>query len=292
MKLKVLIIGATGQVGGALLDVLKKNKDFQVFGSGRSKSGICFSLDITKKREVDKVIEKIKPNLIMLPAAFTNVEACESKRSFAHEVNVKGVENVVLASKENLSKLVYFSTAYVFDGRKGDYKEDDKKNPINFYGKTKTESEEIIQKELNDYLIVRTNWVFDIGYDQKNFIFFLLRTLKQKGSLRVPDDQYGNPTLARNIAWAVEELIQKNKKGIYHIVGKDKMSKYQWARRVAEYFNLNHELVVPVSSKELGQKAPRPQKDDLNIEKTKRDLKTKLLSLEKSLDLIKSRVKL
>jgi len=292
MKLKILIIGTAGQVGGALLDILKKNKDFKVIGADKIKSKNSLSLNITKSKEINQAFQQIKPHIVILPAAFSNVNACEDRHTFTYDTNVKGVENIVRASKENLAKVVYISTAYIFDGKRGDYKESDRPNPINFYAKTKLEAEKIIQRELNDYLIIRTNWVFDIGYDQKNFIVYLLETLKKKQSVKVPYDQYGNPTLARNIAWTIEELIQKNKKGIYHIVGRDKMNKYQWATRVAKYFNLDYKLVLPVSSKSLGQKAPRPKKDDLNIAKAKRELKTKLLSLKESLGLISQRIKL
>jgi len=292
MKLKILIIGSSGQIGGALLDVLSKNKAFKVVGADKISSKGTPFLDITKKRGVNRFFKKIKPQVIILLAAFTNVDACEDRRTFAYNTNVKGVNNVVQAAKRNLAKLIYISTAYVFDGKRGDYKEDDKPHPINFYAKTKLEAERIIQKELKDYLIIRTNWIFDLGYDQKNFVIRLLNTLKKKESLKVPNNQYGNPTLARNIAWVLEELIRKNKKGIYHIAGRDKMSKYQWAIRVAKHFNLDHKLIIPVSSKTLKQKARRPKKDDLNLTKAKKELNTKLLSLKEALVLLNQRIKL
>jgi len=292
MKLRILIIGTAGQVGGALLDVLKKNKNFEVVGADKISSKSVLFLDIRKRKKVNQFFQRIKPQVVILAAAFTDVDACEEHQILAHDINVKGVKNVAEAAKENLSKIVYFSTAYVFDGKKGNYGENDSPHPINFYAKTKLEAERIIQKELNNYLIIRTNWVFDLGYDQKNFVFRLINTLKKKEPLKVPNDQYGNPTLARNIAWVIEELIQKNKKGIYHIVGRDKMNRYQLAVKVAKYFNLDHKLILPVSSKVLKQRAPRPKKDDLNITKAKKELKTKLLSLKEALALLNQRIKL
>lgn len=287
MKIKILIIGAAGQVGGAFFDVFKRNKDFSVFGADKISSSKILYLDITKKQDIEKLFKKISPDIVILPAAFSNVDACEDKKNFTRQVNVKGVENVVVAAKKRLAKIIYFSTAYIFDGRIGNYRENDNPNPINFYAKTKLKAEKIIQRELNDYLIIRTNWVFDLGYDQKNFVVRLLASLKRNESVKVPCDQYGNPTLARNIAWVAEELIQKNKKGIYHIVGREKMNKYQWAKRAAEYFKLNSKLIIPVSTRSLKQRAARPRKSDLNIQKSKKELKTKLFSLKEELELFK-----
>ena len=289
--MNILIIGSAGQVGGALADVLRRNKNFKVTAADKtiSKSGVF--LDITNGKQAFQLIDKIKPSVIILSAAITNVDFCEDHQKIAHKINVKGVENIVEAAKKDLSKLIYISTAYVFNGRKGNYKENDKPCPINYYAQTKLEAEGIVQKELNDYLIIRTNWVFDSGYDQRNFIVRLLGALKNKELVKAPNDQYGNPTLARNIAWAVEELIQKNKKGIYHIVGRDKMSKYQWALKTAKYFNLDPKLVIPVSTNNLKQRAKRPKKDDLNIQKVQKELETKMFLLDESLSFFKAQDK-
>ncbi|MCK4781667.1 SDR family oxidoreductase [Candidatus Parcubacteria bacterium] len=287
--MNILIIGSAGQVGGALADILKRNKNFKVIAADKVISKGRVFLDITDRKQALRFIDKVKPSVIILPAAITNVDFCEDQQRVAYKVNVKGVKNIVQAAKKNLSKFIYISTAYVFNGRKGNYKENDKPCPINYYAQTKLEAERIVQNELNDYLIIRTNWVFDLGYDQKNFIVRLLNALKNEELVKVPNDQYGNPTLARNIAWATEELIKKNKKGIYHIVGRDKMSKYQWALKTARYFNLDPRLVTPVSTNNLKQRAMRPKKDDLNIYKAQKELKTKMFSLNESLNFFKAR---
>lgn len=290
MKLKILIIGVSGQVGGVLLDVLKKKKSFEVAGADKISSRDALFLDITKKKKVYRFFEEIKPDVVVLLAALTNADTCEDQKNLAYNINVKGATNVIQAAKKNLSKVIYLSTAYVFDGKTGGYLENDRPHPINYYGKTKLAAEKIIQRELNDYLIIRTTWIFDLGYDQRNFAARLLDALKKKELIKVPNDQYGNPTLARNIAWVIEELIQKNKKGVYHIAGQGKMNKYQWAVRVAKYFNLDYKLIIPVSSKSLGQKVRRPKKGDLNTLKARKELKIKLLSLNEALGLLKKTI--
>lgn len=287
MKQKVLIIGIAGLIGGAVAEVFRKNRNFQVVGADKVTSKQIQFLDITKKNEVSRFIKKIKPAIIILTAAFTNVDACQTQKRLARDVNFKGAENVARAAKGNSSKLIYLSTSYIFDGKKGNYRENDKPHPINYYAQTKLEAEKIIQKELKDYLIIRTNWVFDLGYDARNFIVRLLDNLKNGVPIKVPVDQYGNPTLARNIAWGIEELITKNKKGIYHMVGRDKMNRYEFAKKVAKFFNLNPKLIIPVSTSSLRQKAKRPKKDDLNIDKARKELKTKLLSLQEALVVLK-----
>lgn len=287
---KILIIGVSGQIGGALREILEKNKKFKIIKADKIKSKNVSFLDITQKQEVAKFFKKTKPQIIILPAALTDVDACETMKTLAYDINVKSVINIIRLAQKIPSKLIYISTAYVFDGKKGNYSENDKPHPINYYAKTKLMAEKIIQKNLNDYLIIRTNWVFDFGYDKKNFAVRLLDILKNEKMFMVPKDQCGNPTLARNIASAIEELILKNKNGIYHIVGKDKMSKYQWAIKIAKHFKLNHKLIIPALTKNLGQKALRPPKSDLNITKAINELNTKIFSLKESMSFLEKRI--
>lgn len=284
---KILVIGASGQVGGAIVDIFKKNKNFVVFATDqKAKRGVS-ALDITKPRQIDRIFKKVKPDVVVLTAAFSHVDGAEENKRFTKSVNVEGLANVSAASKKYQSKLISFSSAYVFNGKRGYYNEEDRVSPINYYGKTKVWGEEIVQRELNDYIIVRTTWVFDMGYDEKNFAVQVYKNLKAGKPMRIVDDQYGNPTLARNIAWVLEEMIIRNKKGIYNIAGADRMSKYDWARAVAIHFKLDRSLLSPISTRSLNQKAPRPLKGDLDVRKSKREFSTKLLTLKESLKYLK-----
>lgn len=297
--LTILIIGASGQIGGACLDVLGSPDiragsvyshgldrcwpKFRVVGVDAVKKKGILKLDITKKKEVERVFRKVNPDVVILTAAYSHVDGAQERKRFAHRVNVGGVEHVVNECREHTAKLIFLSSAYVFDGKKGNYKEDDTPRPINYYGKTKLEGERIISGALNDYIIVRTTWVYDIGYDDKNFAVRVLNTLKRGEAMRVPRDQYGNPTLARAIAYAIEEMVLRNKKGIWHIAGRDRMTKYEWAVRLAKHFGLNPSLIEPVTTKSFGALARRPLKGDLNIEKARSELLAGMLSLKESL---------
>ena len=303
--LTILIIGASGQIGGACLDVLDNPNTrvgpvylhgldqcwpkFRVVGADSVKKKGILKLDITKKKEVERVFKKVKPDVVILTAAYSHVDGNEARKHFAHKVNVGGVEHVVNECREHMAKLIFFSSAYVFDGKKGNYQEDDTPRPINYYGETKLEGERIIKGALNDYIIVRTTWVFGFGYDNKNFAVRVLNTLKRGETIQVPSDQYGNPTLARAIARAIEEMILRNKKGIWHIAGRDRMNKYEWAVRLAKHFRLNSSLIEPVSTKSFGARARRPLKGDLNIGKARSELSANMLSLKESLRLLETR---
>lgn len=287
-KKKILIIGSSGQLGGALVDALSRNKNFEAVGTDKIDSKFTSHLlDIAKKEEVEDIFKKINPDTVILTAGLVNVDVCEENKELAYNINVKGAENIISSVKEIKAKLIYISSAYVFDGEKGYYKEEDVPNPINYYGQTKLEIEKNIQKELDDYIIIRPIWIFDLGYDDRNFIVRLIKALKNKEIVKVPNDQYGNPTLARNIAWGVEEMIEKDKKGIYNIGGRDAMNKYQWAVITARNFSLDDSLIIPVSSEELGQKAKRPKKCDLDLSKAQKELKTKMLYLDEALEILK-----
>lgn len=284
--MRVLIIGASGFIGNLLLEEFSKAHD--VLGTFYNHPvDNLVHLDVTDKSEVDDIVNSFKPDVILHPAASPNVEYCETHPEETRRVNVDGTANVVLTAKNIGAKLFYFSSDYIFDGKNGPYSEEDKPNPINVYGEQKLASEKLIQEDLKDYLIIRVTVVYGWERQGKNFVIRMIHTLKNNQTMKVPNDQVGTPTYVNNMCKAVRELVEKDKVGIYHVVGKDLMDRYSFAKVVTDVFSLNSELLIPVSTRELGQKASRPLQAGLKIDKAQKELETELVGVREGLKMMK-----
>jgi len=280
---KVLIVGASGQVGSALFDVLKDSFNLEGTYLNQKKDNFIH-LDITNSEEVAATIGSHKPDIVILTAALTHVDYCETHQDEAFRINVNGTRHVADACISNNSKLVYLSTDYVFDGRNGPYTEEAVPNPINYYGKTKLEAENIVRK-LTDYLVVRTTGVFDFGYDQKNFVVRLINNLTSSKEVKVPDDQFANPTLATFLASCIKMLLEKDSRGIYNVAGGEYLSRYSFAIKVANFFGLDTNLIIPMKTSLLKQEAKRPLKGGLVLDKIKHELNVTPPTVVESLEM-------
>jgi dTDP-4-dehydrorhamnose reductase len=230
------------------------------------------TLDITDGRNVDFHVRQNKPSIIINAAAYTDVDGCEIHKDQAWTINVGGVRNLVKACQDHEIKLIQLSTDYVFDGENGPYFEDDPPNPVGFYGQTKLDSEKIIQDSGIDFAIVRTNVLYGFGENvRKNFLLWLLDQLSTGEKLKIVTDQFNNPTLADNLSECIMEYL----------------SRYDFAVKAAKKFGYDTSLISPTISESLEQKAQRPSRGGLKIEKAQKLLKTKLLNVEEGLDQIK-----
>lgn len=284
-----LIIGASGFVGHLFYKILSK-EDKTIGTSYHRPSEIFQYLNIGDRKSVEVLIRKIKPEVIILTSALTYVDYCEDHQKEAFETNVLGTTNVALMAKEVKAKLVFFSTEYIFDGEKGPYSEDDIPHPLNYYGETKLEGEKVILNNLNDYLIIRTTIVYGYEKDGKNFIMQLIQKNKNGQIINVPLDQYGSPTFRDNLVEATIELIQREKRGIYNVVGPEVINRFDFSLLAAEILGLDQKLIMPKTTLELGQKAKRPLKAGLKIDKIKNEIKTKLLSPREGLEVLKNQL--
>jgi len=287
--MKVLIVGASGLVGNALYRNFSKSKEnYSVRGTYYSlKLDEFYQLDISDFFAVERLLKKEKPNVILLPAAISSVDYCEEHPQETKEVNVKGAKNLIRYTKLFNSRLVYFSSEYVFDGEAGPYTEEDEPHPINEYGRQKLEVENFIKQNLDNFLIIRTTVVYGWERKGKNFVMSLIKKLRNKETIKIPVDQISSPTYVRNLAEAVRELIEKGKRGIYNIVGNEIIDRYIFAKMVCKIFNFDSDLLIPITTEELEQKAKRPLKAGLKIDKARNELETKLVSPEEGLKLMK-----
>jgi dTDP-4-dehydrorhamnose reductase len=243
------------------------------------------SLDITNRRQLGFHLSFYHPQVIINAAAYTDVDGCEIHKDKAWAVNVGGVGNLVSFSKEQKIKLIQLSTDYIFNGEDGPYSEEDSPDPINFYGETKLESEKIIKESGIDLLIVRTNVLYGFGKNVKpNFLLWLLDKLSQNEKIQIVTDQFNNPTLADNLSLCILEMVRKNVSGTYHLAGSEYLSRYDFAIKVADKFNFDKDNILPAKTDLLQQKAKRPYKGGLKIDKAKSILETELLNVDQSLD--------
>jgi len=285
-----LIVGASGMVGNAFMSELGK-RGIPCFGTycTRQKQGLV-QLDITDRAATVRLLAKLNPDVLVQTAAQPNVDYCEDHREEAWQTNVVGTENVVYACRPLRVKHVIISTDYVFDGNAGPYGEDDPVNPINYYAITKGESERTV-RSLSDYLIIRTGVVFDADLDSKNFALRVVNDLSARKVLKVPTDQIGNPTLASNLASCTIELALNDRVGIYNVAGQTIMPRSDLAYLVCRKFQLDDQLIQPVLSEELHQRAKRPKKLGLKTEKASKELLTQLLTADAAVDIFHGRLK-
>lgn len=268
--MKLLIIGASGQVGAALLDFCGGKPGLEAFGAARS-AGDLIPLDLAVPSTVNSAFEAVRPDAAVLCSALTHVDKCEENPALAEKINAEGPRIAAECCRRFDSRLVYLSTEYVFDGVSGPYSEEDAPNPISVYGKTKLCGEKAVLGLGKAALVVRTTVVYSYNPASKNFIMQLISLLGKGEKMNVPYDQYSNPTYAPDLAGAITELLRLEKSGIYNVVGKDLLSRYDFAVRACGILGLDASLLVPRKTAELGQKAPRPLRAGLKTGKLLRE---------------------
>ncbi|OQM46888.1 dTDP-4-dehydrorhamnose reductase [Anoxybacillus sp. UARK-01] len=225
-KDKILITGAHGQLGVELVTLLE-NAECQVYGYGRNE------MDITDFEQVNDIIDRVRPTVIIHAAAYTRVDDAESEIDQAFLVNAYGTRNVAVAAQKVDAKLVYISTDYVFDGNShAPYNEFVAPSPINVYGKSKWAGERFVADLHSKFFIVRTSWVY--GKHGNNFVKTMLKLGQKQKELFVVDDQIGCPTYAVDLAAQIFQLIQTEKYGIYHVSNSGSCSWYEFAKAIFE----------------------------------------------------------
>lgn len=245
--IKTLIIGSNGMLGSDLCKVFPDAVKLT-----------HHDLDITDREQVIESILKIKPDVVINAAAYTNVDGCEDNKELAFQVNGYGPGYTAEACARVGAKLVHFSTDYVFDGSRKEYVESDIPNPINVYGHSKLLGEKKIIENMNDYRIVRISWLF--GIHGKNFVETMLKLSGEMDTVKVVNDQFGKPTYTMDLASKIREIIGLDPE-IYHITNDGICSWYEFASSI-----INN--VIPCTSEEFQRKAKRPKYSVLTNTKT------------------------
>ena len=279
--MSILIFGKNGQIGKELVSRLRKNMEVYAFNSKE--------VNFLDTRNLEKKIDIIKPKIIINAAAYTKVDEAEKNKKEAFIINSEAVGLIASKARENGSKLIHFSTDYVFNGnKKTSYKESDLTNPINVYGQSKLRGESLIINSKCNYFILRTSWV--ISKYGNNFLSKIIDQILNREELKIVNDQYGAPSSANFIAKVVKKIIDSDKNikdGIYHCSNSGIVSWYEITQYVYKYLRRNslesknekiknlmkkNLVIQPIHSKDLALLAKRPKFSKLNCSKLQKVL--------------------
>jgi len=260
---KVAVIGATGQLGSALVSALQE-VGFEAVALGHDQ------LEVTDAGGVASMLGQVVPDVVFNTAAFHRVDACEDDPKLAFEVNALGALHVARACREVGARCVYVSTDYVFDGAKAEpYLEDDLPNPVNVYGASKLAGEHLVLQTCPDALVVRVASLFGgRGARGKgsNFVLTVLGRARRGEPLRVVDDVRMSPTYTPDAAAAMVELVRRGASGVYHVVNRSSCTWYELAVRVTQLAGLEVP-VEPVPQEAYPTRARRPRNSVLSTAK-------------------------
>lgn len=269
---RIMVTGTSGQVGGSLLALLNTRlPSAEVFSAGRSGSDIV--MDLSEPDRMVSVLNEVRPDIIINPAAYTNVDQAESEAELAYQINAEAPAVIAEWCKKHNSLLVHFSTDYVYDQSEGSaeqpLKEDAALGPVNIYGKSKLAGERNIEQVGGRHLIFRTSWVYSLL--GKNFLKSITNAARQRTELRVVADQFGTPTPAEFLAREILSVlgnphsVQTTESGterIFNLTTAGYCSWYQYATLIVKVLQTQEpiacEKVTPVTSSEYKTAASRP----------------------------------
>ena len=259
--MKLLIIGANGMLARDVIDVFQRDHELVACDHP--------DIDIRSADSVMSFLDRHHPDWVLNCAAYTDVDGAETNRELAFAVNGDGPGILARACRTQGSRLCHFSTDFVFDGSiREPYRETDPANPLSVYGQSKLAGEQQIQEVFDDYLIVRTSWMF--GRGGNNFVKTICRLAAERPEVQVVDDQRGSPTSAADLAAILKVALEKNLCGIYHACNTGVCSWFEFAREAVELAGLSGR-VVPVTSEHMPRPAPRPAFSAMDCSKISRD---------------------
>jgi dTDP-4-dehydrorhamnose reductase len=289
---RLLIIGASGLVGSRL-SKLAENR-YEVFGTyfTHPMTGPnLFPLDTRDRPSVVKLIEKVKPAFVVDTHSLNNVDYCEVHRDEAWDTNVGGSRNVAEAAKQFGSKYVFLSTDYVFDGRKLKYTEKDKPHPLCYFAMTRVVTEQMLEAFDMNYLVARTAVVYGMGgLNKVSFAVWLINKLRAGETVTIVNDQKNNPTFADNLVAQLLALYEKDATGLFHITGSQCISRFDFSKEIAREFELDSELIKPITTPELHQTAPRAATVNLSTAKVQRLTGISTLNVREGLDQLREQM--
>jgi len=262
--MKILICGGNGQLGSDCVQVLQEAHE--VFALNLDE------LDITDSSDVDRIVGHLTPDIVLNCAAYTNVDVCETEREPAWKANVEGPKNLASGVTKYGGLLIHISSDYVFDGRKKPpepYVEDDEPNPLSYYGRTKLEGEVAVMQATDQYIILRTAWLY--GIHGRNFLKTILKLALRNPDkkVKVVNDQFGSPTWSFRLALQIAELIEKNGRGTYHATAEGHCTWYELAGHFLGEMGVPHSL-IPCTSEEYPTPAIRPGNSILENKRLKK----------------------
>jgi dTDP-4-dehydrorhamnose reductase len=297
--MKILVTGSNGLLGQKLTGLLQQHQDIQLIATARGNSvidvgrGEYHTMDITSAADVDAVIGKTRPDVVIHGAAMTNVDHCEQQREACWLANVTATEHIIAACTKYNSRLVHVSTDFIFDGSHGPLDETEKPAPVNYYGESKLAAEELVMQSKLQWSILRTVLVYGITNDmsRSNIVLWVKNSIEQGKTINVVNDQWRTPTLAEDLAMGCYLAAIKKASGIYNISGKDFLSPYDIAIKTADYFKLDKSFIKATDSTQFKQPARRPLTTGFIIDKARKDLGYEPHSFEEGIGVLASQIR-
>lgn len=251
--MKIMITGGKGQLGMDCVRVFRKAREVVSVDLDEA--------DITQLSEVERLVQTFAPDIILNCAAYTHVDNCEIEKDLAWSANVKGSENIAFSLNKRDGLMIHISTDYVFNGEKKvpePYVETDHPHPISYYGITKYESEQMVKRTIDQYVIVRTAWMY--GISGNNFLKTILKlALKHPGKqIKVVSDQFGSPTWSHRLALQIDKIIEANGRGVFHATSEGYCSWYELATYFLQKMDVTH-TVIPCTTEQYLTAAKRPK---------------------------------
>lgn len=285
--MKIFITGGSGLLGSKVAEI-SAERGYEVYSgynAHKPNSGTPVKLDLTDSDSI-KSIKEIEPDVVVHSAALTDVDRCEKEKELAYRVNVEGTRNVAEVADEVGSFMVYVSTDYVFDGKRGMYSESDEPDPINNYGYTKLLGEGYCNS------VARTCVLYGArpATGKANFALWLLNKLENGEELKVVTDQYITPTLNSNLARMILEVAERGMEDVLHLSGATRVSRYEFAREVADVFGFDKGLIGKSSMDELNWFAERPIDSSLDTSKASQELSEKPYELNDALKMLRDEI--
>lgn len=299
--MKILITGSNGLLGQKLVELIVSQKNHKLIATARGENRLpnkdnyrYVSLDITDEAAVNSVISSEKPDTIIHTAAMTNVDQCETEKEDCWKLNVDAVKYLIKASETNNCFLVHLSTDFIFDGADGPYTEEDKPNPVSYYGESKLAAEKLLEESNIKWAIARTVLVYGIAHDmsRSNIILWVKKSLEDAKAINVVDDQWRSPTLAEDLAKGCLLIAEKEATGIYNISGKNLMTPYEMAIQTADFFKLDKSFITKTDGSKFKQTAKRPPKTGFILDKAIKDLGYNPHSFEEGIALLAQQIKM
>ena len=246
--MRIVITGHKGQLGTALQKALAGH---QLLGLDLPEH------DITEPIAISNAITDFEPDVVIHPAAMTDVDGCQQEPERAYRINAFGTQNIALACQRCGAALVHVSTNEVFDGTSGQpYYEWDTPSPLSVYARSKAAAEFYVRNLLNRFYIVRTAWLYAPG--GVNFVTKIVSAADRLGALRVVTDEVSAPTFAPDLARAIAQLVHTGQYGIYHFTNSGICSRYDWAKKILELSGRQDIPVEPITTEDWQRAAPPP----------------------------------
>ena len=285
--MRALVIGASGQVGAALLRVLAA-RGHQAVGTWAHHAypGLV-PLDLADGASLVRLLGDLRPDWVLCPAALSHVDYCEEHPDEAFAVNVHAPFAAAKTAARAGAGFVYYSSDYVFDGVGGPFVEEHPPRPLGVYGRSKAEGEAAVLSALDRALVVRTSVVYGPERQEKNFVDQLIHACRGGQGFRPAVDQRASPSHNEDVATATVECCEREERGIWHLAGADTLDRMAFSRLVC-VFELDGSRLTPATTAELGQKAARPLDGGLDVGKARRLLKTPLRGAEAGLRAMKA----